>query len=61
LLRIKGQAPLAIDPKNSALTVVGVQRWFKHSDDAWAQVFEKLVPGATAGYFERVQTRVLAT
>ena len=59
LLRIKGQAPLAIDPKNSALTVADVQRWFTHSDDAWAQVFEKLVPGATARYFKRVQTSVL--
>jgi nicotinamidase-related amidase len=59
LLRMKDQAPLAIDPVNSALIVVDVQRWFTRPEYAWAQVIEKLVGGATAGYFERVQSRVL--
>jgi nicotinamidase-related amidase len=59
LLRLKDQAPLPMDASKSALVVVDVQRWFTRPEYAWAQVIEKLVGGATAGYFERVQSTVL--
>jgi nicotinamidase-related amidase len=36
-----------------------VQRYFARPESPFAQVFEKLVPGATDGYFERVQSTVL--
>lgn len=59
LLRIKEQAPIAFDTARSALLVVDVQRWFSEPDHALAQVIENLVPGATAGYFDRVSSTVL--
>ena len=59
LLRIKDQAPITIDPAKSALIVVDVQRWFTEPEHPFAQVIEKLVPGATAGYFDRVRSTVV--
>jgi biuret amidohydrolase len=59
LLRIKDQAPMTIDQAKSALIVVDVQRWFARPEYPFAQVMEKLVPGTTAGYFNRVKSTVL--
>jgi biuret amidohydrolase len=59
LLRIKGQAPIVFDPTTAALIVVDVQRWFTEPEHPFAQVVEKLVPGATDGYFDRVTSTVL--
>ncbi len=59
IIRLKDQAPLTIDPLKSALLIVDVQRYFASPDYPFAQVFERLVSGATAGYFKRVQSRVL--
>ncbi len=58
-MRLKDQAPLALDPLKTALLVIDVQRYFVHPDYPFAQVFEKLVPGSMAGYFERVHKSVL--
>jgi len=54
IIRLKDQAPLNIDPTKSALLIVDVQRYFARPDYPFGQTFERLVPGATAGYFERV-------
>ncbi|HUE84748.1 MAG TPA: isochorismatase family cysteine hydrolase [Vicinamibacterales bacterium] len=59
LIRVKEQAPLTFDPQQSALIVVDVQRYFARSEYAFAQVTEKMVPGLTDGYFERVRSGVL--
>ncbi|MDQ3817078.1 MAG: cysteine hydrolase [Acidobacteriota bacterium] len=59
IIRLKDHAPINIDPLKSALLVVDVQRYFARPDYPFAQTFEKLVPGSTAGYFERVKSRVL--
>jgi len=59
LIRLKDQAPVAIDPAKCALLVVDAQRYFARPDYPFAQVFESLVPGATEGYFERVKSTVL--
>ena len=59
LIDLKAQAPIMLDPENSALLVIDVQRFFARPDSPFAEVFEKLVPGATSGYFERVESRVL--
>ena len=59
LSRIKEQAPIALDQERTALLVVDVQRFFAKPDSPFAQVFEKLVPGATGGYFGRVESTVL--
>ena len=60
IVRIKDQAPLPLDPAKSALIVVDMQRYFVRPDYPFAQVIEKVMPGATAGYFERVSHHVLA-
>ena len=59
IIRLKDQAPIALDPEKSALLIIDVQRYFAKPDSPFAQVFEKLVPGATSGYFERVESTVL--
>ena len=59
IIRLKDQAPINIDPLKSALLIVDVQRYFARPDYPFAQTFEKLVPGSTTGYFERVKSTVL--
>ncbi|MCA1603215.1 MAG: cysteine hydrolase [Acidobacteria bacterium] len=59
IIRLKDQAPIAINPEKSALLIVDVQRYFAQPDYPFAQTFEKLLPGSTAGYFERVKSTVL--
>ena len=59
LIRIKDQAPLSLDPRKVALLIIDVQRYFVSPDHPFAQAFEKLVPGATTGYFQRVNSTVL--
>lgn len=59
LLQIKDGAPMSFAPRESALVVVDVQRYFSMPDYPFAHVLETLVPGVTAGYFERVRSHVL--
>ena len=59
IVRIKDQAPLPVDDGRSALIVVDVQRYFASPEYPFAQVIEKLMPGATSGYFERVNSTVI--
>ncbi|HLI83271.1 MAG TPA: isochorismatase family cysteine hydrolase [Bryobacteraceae bacterium] len=59
IVRIKDEAPLPLDPGRAALIVVDVQRYFARPEYPFAQVIEKLMPGATSGYFERVNSTVI--
>ncbi|MCA9190585.1 MAG: cysteine hydrolase family protein [Planctomycetales bacterium] len=59
LLNQKDQTPIAIDAENTALIVVDVQRFFSRPEYPFAQAFEKMVSGVTAGYFRRVEDTVL--
>ena len=59
IIKIKDQAPLSFEVEKSALLIVDVQRYFARPDHPFGQTFEKLQPGATAGYFERVESIVL--
>jgi biuret amidohydrolase len=59
LIRLKDQVPSKLDPSKTALLVIDVQRYFVSPDYPFGQTFEKLVPGATAGYFERVRNTVI--
>lgn len=58
-LRLKNEAPLALDPVRTALLVIDVQRYFVHPDHPLGQLLEGIVPGLGAGYFERIQRIVL--
>jgi nicotinamidase-related amidase len=59
LVQQKAQAPLALEPAKSALLIIDVQRYFAGPDYPFGRVFDKLVPGAADGYFNRVRTAVL--
>lgn len=59
LLRMKDEAPITFEPPKSALIIVDVQRWFSRSEYQLGRILEKMVSGASAGYFDRVQSRVL--
>jgi nicotinamidase-related amidase len=59
MIRQKEQAPIALDPQRTALVIVDVQRFFARPNSDFAQIFEKLAPGALEGYFQRVSSTVL--
>jgi len=59
MIRQKEQAPIALDPRRTALIIVDVQCFFTRPDSEFAQVFQRLAPGATDGYFRRVNSTVL--
>lgn len=59
IIRLKDQAPLHIDPQKVVLLVIDVQRYFVSPGYPFAQALEKLVPGATVPYFQRVQNTVV--
>jgi biuret amidohydrolase len=59
IIRSKDQAPLGLDVDASALLIVDAQRYFARPEYPFGQTFERLVPGSTSGYFERVRATVL--
>lgn len=60
IVRMKdATTPLIVDPHQTALLVVDVQRCFARPDHAFGQVLETLMPGVTAGYFDRIRETVL--
>jgi biuret amidohydrolase len=59
IIQRKNQAPVALQAGRVALLVIDVQRYFVHSDYPFGQVFERLSPGVTAGYFRRVREMVV--
>ena len=59
IVKIKDQVPLPLDDGRSGLIIVDVQRYFARPEYPFAQVIEKVMPGATSGYFERVNSTVL--
>jgi len=56
MIRQKEQAPIALDPRRTALIIVDVQRYFTRSDSDFAKLFQRLAPGAIGGYLQRVNT-----
>jgi len=59
MIRTKEQAPIALDPRRTALIIVDVQRYFARSDSDFAKLFQTLAPGAIDGYLQRVSSAVL--
>jgi biuret amidohydrolase len=59
IIRQKDQVPIALDPQKMALLIVDMQRYFVSPHYPLMQTFEKLVPGITAGYCERVNSVVV--
>jgi nicotinamidase-related amidase len=59
IIRLKDQTPIVLDPRTTALVIVDMQRYFVSPHYPLMQTFEKLVPGVTAGYCERVNSQVI--
>jgi nicotinamidase-related amidase len=59
IIRLKSQAPVVLDRDSTALLVIDMQRDFIYPDHEFAQVLERIAPGVTEGYFERVRSAVV--
>ena len=59
IINQKNSAPFVPDPARTALLIIDVQRYFVRPDDTFGQVFERLIPGVTSGYFQRVGETVV--
>ena len=59
VVRLKDQAPLQFDVDHSALLVIDMQRYFVSPDYPFGETIEKLVSGASTGYFQRVSEVVV--
>ena len=51
--------PLSLNPERTVLLIVDMQRYFVRPDYPFAQTFEKLYPGVSTEYFERIGTIVV--
>lgn len=59
LIRLKDRVPFVLDGRTTALLVIDMQRYFVSPHYPLMRTFEKLVPGVSAGYCERVNARVI--
>jgi nicotinamidase-related amidase len=59
IIRLKDQAPISLDARKTALLIIDMQRYFVSPHYPLMQTFERLVPGVTAGYCERVNATVI--
>lgn len=59
MIRQRNKKPITLDPRQTALLVIDMQRYFVRPHYPFGQVIEQLAPGATAGYFERVNATVV--
>ncbi len=59
IIRQKDQVPIKIDPQKTALLVIDMQRYFVSPYYPLMQTFEKLEPGVTGPYCERVNATVI--
>ena len=59
IIRQKDQVPITIDPRKTALLVIDMQRYFVSPYYPLMQTFEKLEPGVTGPYCERVNATVI--
>lgn len=59
VIRLKSQAPVELDQDSTALLVIDMQRDFVRPGHEFAQLLERIVPGITEAYFERVRSAVV--
>ena len=55
----KNQSPLSLDPAQTALIVVDLQRYFTEPSFPFTEAFERMSNGVCAGYLRRVRETVL--
>ena len=59
IIRQKDQVPITLDPHKTALLIIDMQRYFVSPHYPLMQTFEKLEPGVTGPYCERVNATVI--
>lgn len=59
IIRQKDQISITIDPRKTALLIIDMQRYFVSPYYPLMQTFEKLEPGVTGPYCERVNATVI--
>src|SRR5262245_38014749 len=59
ILRAKNTTTLRLNPSHTALMVVDMQRYFTQPSHPFTAVFDRLSPGAAAGYLRRVRETVI--
>jgi nicotinamidase-related amidase len=59
IISAKNRTPLELEPRRTALIVVDMQRYFTQPSFPFTDVFEKLSPGSSAGYLNRVRHTVI--
>ena len=59
IIRLKDTAPFTLDRHKTALLVIDMQRYFVSPHYPLMQTFEKLVPGVSAAYCERMNASVI--
>jgi nicotinamidase-related amidase len=59
VIKLKDSAPLQIDPLKTGLLIIDMQRYFVEPEHAFGQVLERMSPGVTADYFERMASTVV--
>lgn len=56
---LDGQLPLVLDPSRTALLLIDMQSYFVEQTSTFARSWEKIFPGSTLRYFERVNSVVI--
>lgn len=59
VIRFKGAAPISLRSGSTALLIIDMQRFFVHPGYVFEQLLERIAPGVTAEYFERMSTAVV--
>jgi nicotinamidase-related amidase len=59
IISAKNRTPLELEPRCTALIVVDMQRYFTQPSFPFTDVFEKLSPGSSVGYLNRVRQTVI--
>lgn len=59
ILNAKNAVPLELDPAQTALIVVDMQRYFTQPSFPFTDLFERMSPGVCSGYLRRVRENVI--
>ncbi len=59
IFKAKNQVPIDLDPAHTALIVVDMQRYFTQPSFPFTDAFEKMSPGISSGYLQRVRDTVI--
>ena len=59
IVRAKNQTSIELNPRGTALIVVDMQRYYTQPSFPFTEICEKLSPGSSVGYLNRVRETVI--